>query len=106
MVDNQEFAEALFADMARLGARPYSQVGVPMLLIAESLRGGPTSPDPAGAVPDLASRLAAMGETLATRQPEVTTADTARLIEVLADRHLLGEDGPAFTGLSEPEDRG
>ncbi|SFS12482.1 hypothetical protein [Sphingomonas jatrophae] len=90
-------AAALAADMARLGARPYSEVGVPMFLVAEDLRGDLAVKD------EGEPKLAAALRDMAVERPE--PADTARLIEVLADRHILGADGPAFTRLSDEEVR-
>lgn len=85
-------AAELKADLARLKARPYAEVGVPMFLVPEDWRGGPL---PAGGEPDLAARLSAMAELHGDPCP------VAPLVELLADRHLLGADGPVFTRLSD-----
>lgn len=86
-------ASALAEDLERLKARPYSEVGVPMFLVAEDLRGPP--PPTGRGEPDLAGRLLAMAEV------HGDPSAVARLVEVLADRHLLGADGPVFTRLSD-----
>lgn len=95
-----DLAATLAADLARLGARPYAEVGVPMILLAEDLRGGArVVPAQAADAPVLAlrDRLRTVAD---TGHPVATSAATARLLEVLADRTLLGPDGPDFTRLS------
>ena len=100
--DETAFADALLADMARLGMRTYSEVGVPMFLIAEDLRGSPPPPpDPATPWPDLAELFVRMEAALAARRADYGVADLARLIEVFADRHLLTSATPAFTRLPD-----
>lgn len=96
------FAERLLADMKRLDERPYAEVGVPMFLVAEDLRGGPLpAVDDATAWPDIAETFARMGAVLDEHQPDAGPKVVARLIEVLADRHLLISATPVVTRLGE-----
>lgn len=95
MAMSDEEAATLAADMARLAARPYAEVGVPMFLLAEDLRADRPRH---GGEPELAATLRAMADALPAA-PNV--AEVARLVEVLADRHLLGADGPCFTRLGD-----
>lgn len=89
--------DTLAADMARLGMRPYSQVGVPMFVIAQDLTPN-AMPRPEIAVTrDLAQRFADLAATLISVDPDPGFAQVARLVEVLADRHLLQVDGQHFT---------
>lgn len=93
--------DTLATDMARLGARPYSEVGVPMFIIAQDLtdtEAPRAAITPAG---DLADRFAELAMAFTSLNPDPGVADVARLIEVLADRHLLEIDGPRFTLISE-----
>lgn len=99
-MSDDHFAERLLADMARLGERPYAQVGVPMFVVAEDLRGGPLPPL-GEAWPAIAETFVRMGAVLDEQRPDAGPKDVARLIEVLADRHLLGGAEPAFTRLGE-----
>lgn len=99
-MSDTSFAERLLADMARLGERPYAQVGVPMFLVAEDLRGGPLPPlEEAWAA--IAETFVRMGAVLDAHRPDAGAKDVARLVEVLADRHLLGVTMPAFTRLGD-----
>ena len=102
MDKDDAFADALMADMARLGTRTYSEVGVPMFLVAEDLRGAAPPPIDAGSAwPDLVDLFGRMEEALAGRRGDYDVADVARLIEVFADRHLLTSATPAFTRLTD-----
>lgn len=93
---------ALLADMARLGMRKYSEVGVPMFLVAENLRDIPAPPltIPQG-WPDIAAQFDRHADLLTAERPEVELRDVARLIEVLADRHIVAGTAPRFTALTD-----
>ena len=89
--------DILAADMARLGARPYSEVGVPMFVIAQDLASIEPPRDAIRTNDDLAERFAALMAAVVAENPEPQVADVARLVEVFADRHLLSADGQRFT---------
>lgn len=92
------FVDDLLARMQALGARPYSEVGVPMFLVAEDLsyEASPKTTSE-GRTYDLAALLTQMAEALATRRPELSQAEVARLLELLADRYLVAFAAPAFS---------
>lgn len=96
------FIDQLLADMARLGSRPYAEIGVPMFLVAEDLSG--SERDRAGADVSSGTQLAALfaqaAAALKTRKPELTAGDIAQLVEVIADRHFLAFATPAFSQTS------
>ncbi|MBP1807068.1 hypothetical protein [Rubellimicrobium aerolatum] len=98
---SEEEALARLADMDRLGRRDYAEIGVPMFLATEDLTGNaPSRPsdgtlDGTGRI--LATLLAEGVEALRTCTPDLTADDLARLIEALADRHLLALAVPAFS---------
>ena len=94
-------ADALAVDMARLGARPYSEVGVPMFVIGQDLTAALASPVATAASGDLADRFADLTAAFISTDPDPGVAKIARLVEVLADRHLLEIDGPCFTAISD-----
>jgi hypothetical protein len=104
MDDAAGFGRALEADMKRLGERPCSEVGVPMFLMAEDLRAHhPGQAAPAAADAEVATLFSALAHALAERRHDIPYADVTRLVEVLADRHLLGNDALAYTRLCDPE---
>ena len=94
-------ADTLAADMARLGARPYSEVGVPMFVIGRDLTAAELPPVSSAASGELADRFAELATALISHDPDPGIANIARLVEVLADRHLLEVDGPRFTSISD-----
>lgn len=97
MADN----EILAKDIARLAARPYSEVGVPMFVIAQDRTAKRDTQAPVSSDCGLAERFAALVAASAEQNPAPTLTDVARLVEVLADRHLLAPDGPHFTEISD-----
>jgi hypothetical protein len=97
----EEMIDARLAEMERLGHRTYSEIGVPMFLVAEDLTGGAPGPQGDGTGRLLALLLADGAEAMRRRKPELTAADIARLIEHLADRHFLALATPAFSETAE-----
>ena len=93
--------DLLATDMARLGARPYYKVGVPMFVIMQDMTTTGVRPATSANTGDLAERFAELSATLLATTPQPTGADVARLVEVLADRHLLGLNGPCFTRIAD-----
>ena len=93
--------DALEAEIARLSARPYAEIGVPMYIVPENLCDG--APEPAPAAPNALSRAfdEAVAALEAKRGP-LHAEDLARIIEVLADRTFL--DQP-FSALSDGDQR-
>ena len=79
-------AQELIDDMMRLGLRQYSEVGIPMFLVAEDLR-EPKPPAPAASSHwrDVATLFSYRAEILRARKPDFDTSDVARLVEVLRD---------------------
>ena len=95
-------AEELIADMMRLGLRQYSEVGVPMFLVAEDLRGTPSpASDATTHWRDVATLFAYRAEVLAAHKPDLGLADVARLVEVFADRYLVANTVPSFSAIPE-----
>ena len=92
--------DSLATDMARLGTRPYSEVGVRMFVIAQDIKTTGVRPAAARNTGDLAERFAKLAATFVAITPQPGIADVARLVEVLADRHLLELDGPCFTRIA------
>jgi hypothetical protein len=96
------FIENLIADMARLGSRPYAEIGVPMFLVAEDLTSASVCvANQSTNGHDLATLFAQMVDALNHRKPELDADDIARLIEVLADRYFLAFAMPAFSCIPE-----
>lgn len=94
------FVDDLIAQMQVLGARPYSEIGVPMFLVAEDLtKDGPAEAIVSCSGNDLATLFAQMAEALLSRKPELDANDIARLVEVLADRYFLAFATPAFSAI-------
>lgn len=94
----EDVIDARLADMDRLGQRDYTEIGVPMFLVAEDLTGAaPPRPSHDGAGRVLAMLLAEDAEALRRRKPDLGAKDVARLIESLADRHFLSLATPAFS---------
>lgn len=98
----EEEVDARMADMERLGRRDYKEIGVPMFLVAEDLSGDPSDGAPARRGDDGSGRILAMllaegAEAMRRRVPELGPKDIARLVEALADRHLLALATPAFS---------
>lgn len=99
---SDDMADASLADMERLGARPYSEIGVPMFLVAEDLSAPVAGAVPVRRGPDASGRVLALlladaAQALRARRPDLTAKDVARLVETLADRHFLGLAAPAFS---------
>lgn len=93
----------LIADMMRLGQREYSEVGVPMFLIAEDMNGSPPPPiDASTHWRDIATLFGVRAEALAAHRPDLDISDVARMIEVFADRYLVASMTPAFTAIADP----
>ena len=93
--------ETLAGDMARLGARPYSEVGVPMFVIAQDMTNDDARLGTAKPTCNLDKQFGELSSTFVAMNPDPTVAEIARLVEVFADRRLLKPDGPCFTRLSE-----
>lgn len=94
----EEEVDARMADMDRLGRRDYKEIGVPMFLVAEDLSGeAPATRPDDGSGRILAMLLAEGAEAMRRRVPDLGPKDIARLIESLADRHLLALATPAFS---------
>jgi hypothetical protein len=93
-----EEVDARLAEMERLGARDYKEIGVPMFLVAEDLSEGAASRPAADGSGRLLAMLLAEGiEALRRRRPELGAEDIAQLIEHIADRHFLSLALPAFS---------
>ena len=94
-VSDEAFADALIAEIDALGARAYSEIGVPAFLVAEALspNGTLTSPRPEPA-DDLAAKLARIAAAIATRRPALDAATIAQVLEVLADRYFMASATP------------
>lgn len=95
----------LLERMARLGERPYSEVGVPMLLMAEDYARPPGDGPLGEGEPALAERLTQMAAALSEQRAGHDEADAARVLEVLADETLLSPGGPAFSTLGGHAER-
>lgn len=93
--------DTLTADMNRLGARPYSEVGVPMFIITQDLTATQAPQASAASSRELAKRFAELAAALTLKNPDPGLGDVARLVEVFADRHLLEIDGQRFTMISD-----
>ena len=81
-------AEQLFAELARIEARAYSEEGIPMLLACEDLAARSTGV-PAGFAPTdeneaLAAAYRAYAALLPELEREMTEYDAANLVELLA----------------------
>lgn len=91
--------DSLLAEMARLSERDYPEIGVPMVLVTEDLTsapgGRPLHDDGLSGL--LARALSDCADMLRARKPDLAAEDLAGLIEVLADRCILGLEGPAFS---------
>jgi hypothetical protein len=95
-------ARELIDDMMRLGTREYSEVGIPMFLVAEDLR----EPHPDAAGPsihwrDIATLFAYRAEILRAQKSALESADVARLVEVFADRYIISSTVPAFSTIPD-----
>lgn len=94
-------AEELLGDMRELGSRDYSQVGVPMFLVAEDLRAAqPRIVDTSAEWREVAAQFTQAAVLLSAHRPDLGPADVARLVELLADRNLLGSTASAFSALA------
>lgn len=81
--------EQLLRDLKRLGARMYSDEGIPVFLVCENLASSPGSRSgrPAHASnAALAATFRRYAEVLLRVRPEVKEEDVPKLIEVLAER--------------------
>ena len=94
-------ADALTSDMTRLSTRPYSEVGVPMFVIAQDLAATEALRASTATAGCLAERYAELVAAFASQNSDPTVVDVARLVQVFADRHLLEIDGPRFTLISD-----
>lgn len=95
-------AEDLIADMMRLGLRQYSEVGVPMFLVAENLRDPPLAERHLSTRwHDIASLFDDRAGLLETHKPDFDARDVARLVEVFADRYIVADAVPRFSALSD-----
>ena len=104
----EDAIDGRLADMDRLGARDYTEIGVPMFLIAEDLTpGAATRPMVDGSGRLLALLLAEGAETMRRRKPDLGAADIARLVESLADRHFMSFATPSFSESADlhPQER-
>lgn len=96
------FAEDLIADMMRLGLRQYSEVGVPMFLVAENLRDPPPAESRLPAHwQDIASLFEHRAGLLRSHKPDLDARDVARLVEVFADRYIVADTVPRFSAIPE-----
>lgn len=94
--------EKLLDDMGQLGSRDYSQVGVPMFLIAEDLRTAqPATIDTSTQWREIAAQFARQAKLLSTHMPDLGPTDVARLVELLANRNLFDSTKPIFSALSD-----
>lgn len=94
--------EKLLDDMGQLGSRDYSQVGVPMFLIAEDLRTAqPATIDTSTQWREIAAQFARQAKLLSTHMPDLGPTDVARLVELLANRNLFESTKPIFSALSD-----
>lgn len=94
--------EKLLDDMGQLGSRDYSQVGVPMFLIAEDLRTAqPATIDTSTQWREIAAQFARQAKLLSTHMPDLGPTDVARLVELLANRNLFDRTKPIFSALSD-----
>lgn len=95
-------AKELIDDMMRLGLRQYSEVGIPMFLVAEDLRGAPPPAiDSATHWHDVAALFAYRAAALHAHKPDLDARDVARLVEVFADRYLVASTVPAFSAIPD-----
>ena len=95
-------ADWLEAEIARLTARPYPVIGVPMYLTTEDLTLPATSPMVSDAENDrLAEAFDKAVETLQARRGPLGPRDITHVVEVLAEHSFL--DLP-FSGLGEAPD--
>lgn len=84
-------ADALIAEMARLGARPYEEIGVPAFFVPDV----PARPAEPGNRTELGTRFNELASALASRKPELDAGDVGKLVEVFADRHFPAFDSDA-----------
>lgn len=101
MTIDDEFIDALFADMERLGQRPYAEIGVPMFLVAEDLSQEQSTTAKKRGEPELALLFAQAAEALQRRKPDIGPSDVARLVEVMADRYFLALATPPFSRMAD-----
>lgn len=78
----------IFAEMARLGSRTYSEIGVPMLLVAEDLSGA-EGPGSGQGDPEIAAAFDAAYAQVLEKKGEVKAEDFASIIELIADRTFI-----------------
>lgn len=83
-------ADALLEEIAGLADRPYEEIGVPTFFIGEDLSGGALS---GGARADeravrLGSDFTRLARALASKVPELKTADIGKLMEIFSDRQF------------------
>ncbi len=92
--------DELEAEIARLSARPYAEIGVPMYIVPENLCDGAAAP--AAAEPNALSRAfdAAVAALEARRGP-LRAEDLARIIEVLAEHSFVDRPFSALAGEDE-----
>ena len=96
------FTQDMFASMDRLGTRPYSEVGVPMFLVAVNENGESIlAQEGQSAWLDRLVLFNRMAKAFQDAKPAYTDADIARLIEVFADQCLLQNSTTAFSALHE-----
>lgn len=98
MSANDPLPDDLSAEMTRLGARKYSEIGVPMYLVLEDLTGSTAETEGAYGEPELAAAFTRAVDRIMAEKGTLEVADIARIIELLADRTFL--DRP-FTELSD-----
>ena len=100
--EDNAIIEKLLDDMGQLGSRDYSQVGVPMFLIAEDLRTAqPATIDTSTQWREIAAQFARQAKLLSTHMPDLGPTDVARLVELLANRNLFDRTKPIFSALSD-----
>lgn len=96
------FINEVMADIERLTARDYAEIGVPMFLIAEDLSAGapaaipPPSPHRSALI---AAAFDQVWQAIMQRKPELDAVDISRALEVVADRYVLSYPTVEFSRL-------
>jgi hypothetical protein len=90
-VVSTEPEDDVIGDIAKLTARDYAEIGVPMILIAEDLSTSAAAIEAAATAENeaLASNFNKVWQALNAKNPNPTSRDVSHAIELLADRHML-----------------
>lgn len=90
--------DQLLADLRTLDSRSYEEIGVPMFMVGEDLTPAATpQPQRSGGDADLAVLFARLAQALSAHRGDLDACDIGQLLELLADRHLLGFATPPFS---------